>query len=147
MAMMSQAETLQAAAEPAALDERVRSGSPQSPRARVAAWNDRESSTGADLRGAAKDSMRQARLAGRQTSPSALSDAKSSGGMSGLNGGLDYAEPSPPGVHKRTGSVSPDGESSRVLERPEESINLDSSQMASTRSKESRHLPGEAVSV
>eukprot|EP01043_Picozoa_sp_COSAG02_P053478 COSAG02_NODE_5909_length_3943_cov_2.182882_2_plen_502_part_00 len=147
MAMMSQAETLQAAAEPA-LDERVGSGSPLSPRARVAAWNDRQSSAGADLRGVAKDSMRQTRFAARQTSPSALSDAKSSSGMSGLNGGLDYAEPSPPGGHMRTGRGSPgDGGSSRLLERSEESINLDSSQMASTRSTESRHLPGEAAAV
>ena len=114
MAMLSQAETPHAAADPALVDERVSAGSPLSPRARVAAWNDR-SGGAAYLHDVAKNSMRQAGVEGRQTSPSAQSEAKSSGAMSGLNGGLDYAEPSPPGVHTR---------------RPEDSIDLDSSQVA-----------------
>lgn len=144
MAMLSQAEMPLASAESAVVDERVGPGSPLSPRARVAAWNDRESGGAAYPRDVAKGSLR--RVEGRHASPSALSEAKSSGAMSGLNGGLDYAEPSPPGVHTETGRGGGVGSSS-ALASAAESVDLDSSQMASTRSDESRHLADGAASL
>lgn len=130
MGMLSQGATSQPTVGAASAGEQTGSESPLTPGARVEAWNTRRDGGSAYTRDRSLSrrsfgSLTNGNDDSRRSIPSALSETMSRGGMSGLNGGLKYAEPSSP--------------------RLRDDVEL--SHVESTVSEDSRPLPAKSASL